>query len=276
MKVVKKTGSMSPERKTKSTDIESTDGFALPTTLSRPSTRLGDYSILLFGLEKIGKTTLAAQFPDAMFLMLEPGGRGLSIYQTPITNWSMFKKALRLLAKDPRFKTVVVDTVDIAFKMCERSTCRKMGIDHPSDEDWGKGWNAIRDEFTEQMAILLSLGKGVVLISHATEREIKRRDGSKYHVIGPTMAGQARSVIQPMVDIWCYYAFEKDRRVLTIRGDEHVTAGVRPPKNFLSGDTQLSTIDMGTSPEEAYANFVAAFKNTYTPPKRTIKKDRDE
>jgi len=266
-------GALSELKKTKPKDTESTDDFVLPTEMSKPSVRLGDYSILLFGLEKIGKTTLAAQFPDAIFLMAEPGGRGLSIYQTPITNWPTFKKALRLLSKDKRFKTVIVDTVDILFKMCERTTCRKMGIDHPSDEDWGKGWNAIRDEFTEQMALLLSLGKGVILISHATEREIKRRDGSKYHVIGPTMAGQARSVIQPMVDIWCYYAFNKDRRTLIIRGDEHVTAGVRPPKNFLWDGKPVVEIDMGESPEEAYKNFIAAFKNEYRPKAKAVRKD---
>jgi len=271
--IMRKKGALSNVKKSSMKNTESSDDFTLPTEMSKPSTRLGDYSVLLYGLEKIGKTTLAAQFPDALFLMTEPGGRGLSIYQTPITNWPTFKKSLRLLAKDKRFKTVTVDTVDILFKMCERSVCRKMGIDHPSDEDWGKGWNAIRDEFTEQMALLLSLGKGVILISHATEREIKRRDGSKYHVIGPTMAGQARSVIQPMVDIWCYYAFDKERRTLTLRGDEHVTSGVRPPKNFLWNGKPVVDVDMGESPEEAYKNFILAFKNEYKPRVKAAQKE---
>ena len=264
----KQTGSLSPAKAEKVSKVEQVDAdLALPTSKSTPSTRLGDYSTLLYGPEKVGKTTMASMFPKTVFLMFEPGGKALSIYQQPVTNWASAKKLLRLLERDRRFDTVVVDTVDIAFKMCERAMCRKLGIEHPSDEDWGKGWNKIRDEFTEWASTLMLLGKGVILISHAVEREIKQRNGERYHVVGPTMAGQARSVIQPMVDIWCYYQFKNGRRSLVIRGDDHITAGVRPVDRFLHNGKPLSEIDMGASSSEAYKNFVDAFANTYVPPR---------
>lgn len=276
--VKKRKGGLSAEKPTRKSEaaVEEVDSeLILPKDVSTPSERLGDYSVLLYGLEKVGKTTLAARFPKALFLMFEPGGKALSIYQMAMTNWPTFKKTLKLLEKDRRFNTIVVDTVDIAFKMCERTTCRKMGIEHPSDEDWGKGWNAIRDEFTERMALLLSLGKGVVLISHASEKEIKKRDGDKYHVISPTMAGQAKSVIQPMVDIWCYYTIEKGRRVLVVRGDDHVMAGVRPENAFMHNGKPLTQIDMGASADEAYKNFTDAFANRYVPPVRKTKREEE-
>ena len=47
----------------------------LPTKKSKIESDLSKYSILLYGKIKIGKTSLAAQFPDALFLMTEPGGK---------------------------------------------------------------------------------------------------------------------------------------------------------------------------------------------------------
>lgn len=263
-KVVRRKGTLSSSKKEKPQKEVAKD-VKLPSSLSAPSSDLGDYSIFLYGREKIGKTTLAAQFPDALFLMFEPGGKALSIYQMAMTSWATFTKTLRLLETDTRFKTVVVDTVDIAFKKCEAAMCRKLGIEHPSDEDWGKGWTKVRDEFTDRMAALMSLGKGVILISHDAEREMKRRDGTKYHVIGPTLGKQGMGVVIPMIDIWCCYQFDGQHRILTVRGDEHVMAGVRPENVFMHDGKPMNDISMGGSADAAYKNFVAAFKNKYVP-----------
>jgi hypothetical protein len=267
MAVVKRTVPSSTPVKKLSPTPSSSPPVTLPTTVSIPSQKLGDYSILFFGDKKIGKTSLAAMFPDALFLMTEPGARALPVYQTPILEWKTFRESLRLLRSPQgnRFKTVVVDTVDLAFKMAETYACQKMGITHPSEEDWGRGWGAVRDEFTTQMQILLNMGKGVILISHATEREIKTRSGVKYDRIQPTMSNQARDVVEGMVDIWAYYTYDGQQRVLRIRGDEHITAGHRLQNNFRYGGNEVRDIDMGTSAEESYRNLIACFNNKYKP-----------
>jgi len=228
---------------------------------------LGDYSFLVFGDKKVGKTSLAAQFPDALFLMTEPGARALPVYQIAILDWRMFRDTLKLLRtpEGKRFQTIVVDTVDLLFKMAETYACQKLGIAHPSEEDWGRGWSAVRDEFTAQMQVLLNIGKGVILISHATEREIKTRSGTKYDRIQPTMSNQARDIVEGMVDIWAYYTYEGTQRVLQIRGDEHIMAGNRLQENFRYNGKEVREIHMGSSAQEAYRNLVACFANKYKP-----------
>lgn len=265
--VKKKVGTLTPEKKKTAAERREAPAVdvSLPETPSTPSAHLGDYSWLLFGAKKIGKTNLASQFPDALFLMTEPGGKALSIYQRSVNNWTEFTGYVKLLEKDRRFKTQVVDTADLLFKMCERYVCRKRGIDHPSDEDWGKGWSAVRDEFVHWIQRLVNNGKGTVFISHATEREIKRKSGGSYHSIQPTLAGQARDVLEGIVDIFAYFDYDEDRRVLTIRGDEFVAAGSRLRNNFRWKDKEVSVIEMGTSAEEGYANLVACFNNKYQP-----------
>lgn len=265
MAVVKKTLPSSALKKVvRQVEREDLSGFKLSTTLTSPSDSLQDYSILLFGEKKIGKTKLSSLLPDSYFVEAEAGTRGVVHRGDPCNSWRLFRKMLRLLKKDPS-KTVVVDTVDMLFKHANDHACAQLGIDHPSEEDWGKGWAAVRNEFTEGMQELMSLGKGVVLISHATEREIKTRSGAKYDRVQPTMPSQARDICEALVDIWAYFHYEGDRRVLTIRGDEHISAGHRLDTRFRWKGREVRNIDMTDSPEQGLMNLVACFNNRYEP-----------
>lgn len=272
MAVVKKTlpSQSSPSKTpkkiaTSSASLPNVADLVLPTTKTAPSEVLQDYSILLFGEKKIGKTTLASMFVDNLLLCTEPGAKSLDVFKMDVRTWKEFKKIIRLLRKDKRFRTVTVDTVDLLFKLCDGQVCSDLGIDHVSEADWGRGWSAVRDEFTTVMADLMSLGKGVILISHSTEKEIKPRSGPKYDRIQPTMPNTARDICEAMVDIWAYFHYDGHDRILTIRGDEHITAGHRLQTRFRHDGKELEHISMGTSKEEAFKNFIDAFNNRYTP-----------
>jgi AAA domain-containing protein len=254
-----------PEKKKKAFD--DLEEFKLPTKKSTPMENIGDYSSLLFGSKKIGKTRLASMFPNAYFMGFEEGTKAISVFKNRMTSWPIAKKAVRLLKKDTTFETIVVDTADESYAMCFDYTCQEKGWDHPSDEGFGKGWSEIKRRYSRWVNDLLATGKGVIFISHATEREIKRRDGSTYDQIQTTMAGQARDILEGLVDIWAYFHYEDGRRVLQIRGNDEVAAGHRLNKHFRTPDGKdLDIIDMGDSEEEGYKNLIDAFNNTYVPP----------
>lgn len=243
--------------------------LSLPTERSVPSTRLQDYTILLFGEKKIGKTDLTAQFPETFHGMTEPGGKAQTIFQRAINNWREFIGYVRLLEKDKKFRTVSIDTADILYGHCFDFVAQREGFVHPSDEAYGKGWKAIRDEFHKWVLRLINTGKGVIFVSHATEKEVKMRGGDTYDRIQPTLGGQARDILEGMVDLWFYYGYDGDRRVLTIQGSDHIGAGHRLKHNFQYPDgTPIAEIDMGASAEEGYQNLVAAFANKLPAPAR--------
>lgn len=259
--VRKKAGSMTPMKKKKGEEPAASSDLSLPVEFSEPSDSLGDYSWLIFGAKKIGKTRLSAQFPDSFHMMTEPGGKAVRLRQRPIVRWSDFTGYVKLLDKDKTFKTQIIDTADILFQLCSDDVCRKRGIDHPSDEEWGKGWAAVRNEFTKWIQRLMGNGKGTIFISHATEREIKRRSGGSYHSIQPTLSGQARDILEGMVDIFAYFDYKEDQRVLTIRGDETIAAGNRLDEHFMWKGREVPQIPMGRTAAEGYANLVACFNN---------------
>lgn len=239
--------------------IQSKSPEESPFELSMPTSDLGDYSHLWYGLEKIGKTSLAAQFPDPVFLMCEPGGKALKMNRRNVMDWADFKRCVDWLEAHPKkFQTVIVDTADRAAKMCEDAVLRKLAIQHASDEEWGKGWAMIGDEFARVISKLLKLNRGVIFTSHAEEREIKARDGKKYDRVMPTMPKMARKVLEPIVDIWMYLEYGKGQgREMVVRGNSEIAAGHRLQHHFLGVDR----IPMGSNAEEAYSNFVRAFNN---------------
>jgi hypothetical protein len=243
---------------------------SLPSQKSIPSTDLGNYSMLLYGMKKIGKTSLASKFPEAIFLMTEPGAKALSVYQVSVKSWAEFKGYVKLLSEDEKFQTVVVDIVDNLYAQCFEYVCQKLAIEHPSEEKWGKGWGDIKKEFITEIMALAQCGKGIIFVSHAMEKEVKQRNGDSYHMIAPTMANQAKEVLEGLVDIWAYYTYENKERVLVIKGSDHIGAGHRIENKFRYTDgTAVEEISMGKSAGEAHKNFVKAFSNELTKPKTT-------
>lgn len=233
----------------------------LPTEKSVPSNNLSDYTILLYGQEKIGKTSFAAQFPDAMFLFFEPGGKDLAVYKKEIDNWSHFRLILANLEKDTRYKNIIFDTADVAHAMCSKWSCEKLGIDDPEEAEFGKGWRKIRTEFASAVLRLTKTGKGVIFLSHGTEKQTKIR-GEKVDRTVPTMPKQAREILEALVDVWVYYRYTDARggREFVIRGNEVISAGTRARSHFIG----IDRIPAGKDEKQAYQNFVAAFENKLT------------
>jgi len=237
----------------------------LPTTRSEPKPELGDYTWLIYGERKIGKTSLAAQFPEALFMMFEPGGKGLSIYQVECPSWDAFKGYLKALKGTSQYSTIVIDTIDIAYERCVQFVGRREGFDHPSDNnDFGKTWSIIKQEFTSTILELIATGRGVMFLSHATESEFQEASGGKYNKIIPTMPGQARKFVTGFVDIIAYYGYYGHDRLLTISGSDMVDAGHRVDGHFVSSEDpkqRIHSIPMGASAAEGYSNILDAFNN---------------
>ncbi len=216
--------------------------LSLPTKPKEIDRDLHAYKILIYGREKIGKTTIFASFPDAIFFSTEPGTKGLEVYEFNhddggVKTWEIFVQGVDLLLKTDRFRFVIIDTADRAYEKCKDWLCRTWGIDYPGvtaegKEDYGKSWGAIRDEFQKQIDRIIASGRGVGFTSHSKEVEIKVKNAESYHRIQPTMSNQARKAIEPLVDFFFYAEYAKDnegntQRILICEGDESIWAGAR-------------------------------------------------
>jgi len=176
----------------------------LPTETSKPSTDLSTKTILVYGPPKAGKSTFASHFPGAVFFECEPGLGELEVYKVPTYTWADLLAAGRLVAAgDHAFKTVVIDTVDNAFKFCTDHICAKYGIEYEGDLPHGKGWAFVKNEWHRVLTKLASLPYGLVLISHAQDKQVETRT-EKYTKTQPSLPDRARGVLLGLVDMILY------------------------------------------------------------------------
>lgn len=217
----------------------------LPTEKSEPVTDIMEFTGLMYGREKIGKTVVLASVKDVIFFATEPGTKGMEIFEFNredggVYDWDVFRRGVDLLegqGSGNPFKTVAIDTADMAYEKCKDYVCKLLGIPAPGKDkdgvnDWGASWNAVRKEFTHQIHRLIQAGYGVWFTSHVKEEEINTRYGDSYTRIRPSMSGQARSVIEALVDFFFYAEYLRDKagnsiRVLICEGDETIWAGAR-------------------------------------------------
>ena len=178
--------------------------IALPSAKTTPSPDLSTKTTLIYGPPKIGKSSFAAQFPDALFFECEPGLGELSVYKVPTYNWADLLDACKLVAAGNHpFKTVVIDTIDNAFKFCTDHVNAKHNVEYEGDLDHGKGWAFVKNEWHRVLTRLASLPVGLVLISHATDKQIETRT-AKYTKTQPSLPDRARHVVLGLVDMILY------------------------------------------------------------------------
>ena len=197
---------------------------------------LGGYTMLFYGAPKTGKTTIASQFPGALLLAFEMGYLAIpGIKAQPITKWAEFKQVLKQLDNDAAkemYKTIVVDTVDIAYDLCEKFICNNNQVSAINDLPFGKGYALAKKEFDEALRRIPQMGYGLVMISHDQDKVFKDEDGHEYNQIVPTLGNQPRLVVDRMSDIIGYARpFQEEdgstKTLLFMRGTPRFIAGSR-------------------------------------------------
>jgi hypothetical protein len=106
----------------------------LPTQPTAPREEFADYSTLLYGVPKIGKSTLASEFPDPVMLATEAGYKALRCHVVPLTDYESFLHVCAEIAAGKHgFRSVIVDTCENLFALCQRYVCERLRVEHESD-----------------------------------------------------------------------------------------------------------------------------------------------
>lgn len=198
---------------------------------------LSGYITFIYGPPKTGKTTFGSKMPGALLLAFERGYNALpGVVAQDITTWGEMKQVVRELKKPEvkeTFKSIIIDTADIACACCQKYICNQLGIESLGDGGWGtNGWSKYKKELEDTFRTLTQLGYAVVFISHDKEKTIKPQGNNEYSQIGSSMQSSAAAIIENMSDI-IGYAHPKmvdgeTKMVLTLRSvDNSIRCGCR-------------------------------------------------
>jgi hypothetical protein len=205
----------------------------LPTSKSARVTDLKKFIVQIYGQPKAGKSTFASKFDNALFICTEPGHKFLEVYGGDHVHkdWSEIRDTvMRLCKEDHDFQTVVIDTVDNAYEFCSQWVCKQKGIEHESDEGYGKGWTAVKKEFKGVINALANRGFGLVFISHSKLGELESK-GVKRPFVDNSLSNSAKSFVNGLSDFIFYCYMDDDgNRLMRTKANLNVNAGDRSGK----------------------------------------------
>lgn len=139
--------------------------------------------VVVYGPEGIGKSTFAAQFPDAVFIDTEGSTKELDVRRLPVpSSWSYLLWEVDQVKQDPGIcSTLIIDTADWAEKMCIEEMCSKHQVNGLEGFGYGKGYVYLAEEFGKllnKLTDLVEIGINVVLTAHAIMRKFEQPDES--------------------------------------------------------------------------------------------------
>lgn len=146
--------------------------------------------MVVYGEPGTGKSVFASGSPKPFFICTDGNYEWLEDWgakeedHLQVYSWEEATKAFQMDFSD--YDTIVVDLTEDLFKWCEFEWCKKNGINHVGDLNYGKGYDITRNEFFIEICKLLNLDKNIILIMHGMTEIVKDRRGVEYTKYRPT------------------------------------------------------------------------------------------
>lgn len=144
--------------------------------------------VVIYGVEGIGKSTLASKFPNPLFIDLEGSTNNMDVkrIKSP-TSWSLLLQQLDWIIKEKPCETLVIDTLDYAeeylckpYVVASRPNANGQYVKNIEDYGYGAGYKHLADvwgkDLLNKLSEVVDAGINVVLLAHATQRKVDSPD----------------------------------------------------------------------------------------------------
>jgi len=187
--------------------------MAIPISQLRREGAIQPPRILIYGESGTGKTSLAADFPDTIFLQAEdgnPAGIELLTWGKLNSYAEIMDQIVELQEADHDLKYVCVDSTTPLQRYINEETCRR-GDDKGKSKNnieefgYGKGFKSyaprVWQEFlTELYKLRTYRGMGIIIISHYTIETFDDPESASYDRYDIDVQEVARNMIVPDMD----------------------------------------------------------------------------
>lgn len=164
--------------------------------------------IVIYGRGKMGKTTLAAEFPSPIFIQTEEGEGNIEITtfaDEPLSKFQQIEEAIELLyMQDHDFRTVVFDSLTQLEPIVWAETCRRNKWEAIESPGYGKGYleaDAVWRHLLDGLDALRGKGMTIVMIAHEqveTFNDPERDDYSRYKM---RLHKRAEAMVRERADV---------------------------------------------------------------------------
>ncbi|MBP1546320.1 MAG: ATP-binding protein [Oscillospiraceae bacterium] len=197
--------------------------------------------VVIYGPEGVGKSTLAAQFPNPLFIDTEGSTGNLDVnrFEDKPTSWSMLLNYIEYVKQNPQIcDTLVIDTMDWAERLCVEDILNTHGKKGIEDFGYGNGYVYVAEAVGRFLNILQELIDkdicNVVLNCHSQLKKFEQPDeaGSydRYELkLGKKTGSQTAPLVKEWADmiLFCNYetyavATDKDGKKFKAQGGQRV------------------------------------------------------
>lgn len=142
--------------------------------------------VVIYGVESVGKTTFAAQFPTPLLIDIENGSHRIDVERWELeTNpdqkvalWNEFEKGI-LAAQQTEHQTIIIDSIDRVETICRECICEQERKKSLEEIPYGKGYAMLAERLSRVLTSLdkiISAGKNVVVIAHSQIKKVEPPD----------------------------------------------------------------------------------------------------
>ena len=142
----------------------------------------------LYGAEGCGKSTLASQMPDPLYIDVEGGTKELDVARFPAPDsWDMLLAEIDAIIAEPGLcRTLVIDTIDRAEQLLTLQLLKEGRCDsiEKYGGGYGKGYTALAERWQKDLLNrldrVIAKGVNVTLIGHAMMRKMESPEDPPY------------------------------------------------------------------------------------------------
>lgn len=190
--------------------------------------------VLIYGVQGVGKSTLASQIPDAIFFDTEGGTRQLDVARQEVSSWGDVRAGFSELikAEKPEFRNVIVDTISVGEALMCKEMLKQEGKKSIHDYPYGKGYGRLVERFSKFLDgcdTLVTKGCNVVLIGHASLERLHDPEIGDTDHWAPDLDKRIVPLISRRVDAMLFLKykttavqFEGDSKKRAVGGTERV------------------------------------------------------
>lgn len=166
--------------------------------------------VVLYGPEGIGKSSLAAQFPNPVFIDTEGSTSNMDVARLDRpTSWTFLLQQIDFIKQQMPCKTLVIDTIDWAERMAIEHICQINQKKSIEDFGYGSGYIKLEEElgrFLNLLQDVVDQGINIVLSAHAQIRKFEQPDElgayDRYELkLGKKTSARTSSLVKEWADM---------------------------------------------------------------------------
>lgn len=199
-------------------------------------TRTNPQKLLIFGLPKIGKTTILALLNDCLLLDLENGSDFVKATKVKVNDLKdIYDAGKEILKQNKPFKYIAIDTVtkleDFVVPLAVKRYTETIQGKNYTGKDVrklpdGNGYLYFREAFFEVIDYINSLADNVIYIAHTKDKRINRL-GEEFSCKEVDLTGKISSLLSASSDAIGYMYRKDNKTLLNFTGNEEILCGSR-------------------------------------------------